>query len=62
MGYIGAIVIRYGIDRIQTQQLAVIAELDAFVERRARESKEANALEEAWRESERKHREKQRWN
>ena len=38
------------------------AELDAFVERRARESKEANALEEAWRESERKHREKQRWN
>ncbi len=38
----------------------VEAELDAFVERRAREAKDAAKVEELWVKSEREHREKRR--
>lgn len=36
------------------------SELDAFIEKRAREAKDAAKVEEAWKESERAHRQRQR--
>lgn len=39
---------------------AVEAQLDAFIEKRARESEEVNRIEAAWKESERRHRERRR--
>lgn len=38
----------------------VEAELDSFIERRVRERKEADRIEEAWAESERRHQEERR--
>lgn len=38
----------------------VEAELDSFIEKRAREAKDANRIEELWAKSERDHREKRR--
>lgn len=35
-------------------------QIDAFIEKRAREAKDAAAIDEAWRESERRHRERRR--